>query len=99
MRAKSVPPKPEEAANPAAGGCLYLVGTPIGNLEDITLRGIRILKEVDQIACEDTRHTQKLLTHYDIHKPLGSYHENNELTQPPQFEFTLEQGSTSELLT
>jgi len=93
MRAKSVPPKPEEAANPAAGGCLYLVGTPIGNLEDITLRGIRILKEVDQIACEDTRHTQKLLTHYDIHKPLVSYHEHNELTRAPELVVALEQGA------
>jgi len=93
MRAKSVPPKPEEAANPAADGCLYLVGTPIGNLEDITLRGIRILKEVDQIACEDTRHTQKLLTHYDIHKPLVSYHEHNELTRAPELVVALEQGA------
>jgi 16S rRNA (cytidine1402-2'-O)-methyltransferase len=74
-------------------GCLYLVGTPIGNLEDITLRALRILKEVDQIACEDTRHTQKLLTHYDIHKPLVSYHEHNELTRAPELVLSLEQGA------
>ena len=82
---------PENAASPA--GCLYLVGTPIGNLEDITLRALRILKEVDQIACEDTRHTQKLLTHYDIHKPLLSYHEHNELTRAPELVLALEQGA------
>jgi 16S rRNA (cytidine1402-2'-O)-methyltransferase len=74
-------------------GCLYLVGTPIGNLEDITLRALRILKEVDQIACEDTRHTQKLLTHYNIHKPLVSYHEHNELTRAPELVLALEQGA------
>jgi 16S rRNA (cytidine1402-2'-O)-methyltransferase len=80
--------------NPSApAGCLYLVGTPIGNLEDITLRALRILKEVDQIACEDTRHTQKLLTHYDIHKPLVSYHEHNELTRAPELVLSLEQGA------
>jgi 16S rRNA (cytidine1402-2'-O)-methyltransferase len=74
-------------------GCLYLVGTPIGNLEDISLRALRILKEVDQIACEDTRHTQKLLSHYEIRKPLTSYHEHNELTRAPELLISLEQGA------
>jgi 16S rRNA (cytidine1402-2'-O)-methyltransferase len=77
----------------AALGCLYVVGTPIGNLEDITLRALRILKEVDQIACEDTRHTQKLLAHYEIRKPLVSYHEHNELTRAPELVLALEQGA------
>jgi 16S rRNA (cytidine1402-2'-O)-methyltransferase len=74
-------------------GCLYLVGTPIGNLEDITLRALRILREVDQIACEDTRHSSKLLNHYNIEKPLVSYHEHNEMTRAPELVVALEQGA------
>lgn len=59
------------------GGVLYICATPIGNLEDITLRAIRVLREVDLIAAEDTRHTRKLLSCYDIHTPLTSYHRHN----------------------
>jgi 16S rRNA (cytidine1402-2'-O)-methyltransferase len=75
------------------GGCLYLVATPIGNLEDITLRALRILREADQIAAEDTRHTQKLLTHHEISRPLVSYHEHNEMTRAPELLIALEQGA------
>ena len=60
-------------------GVLYIVATPIGNLKDITLRGLETLKLVDLIAAEDTRHTKKLLSHYDIHKPLTSYFEHNQV--------------------
>jgi 16S rRNA (cytidine1402-2'-O)-methyltransferase len=82
------------APSPAGpAGCLYLVGTPIGNLEDITLRALRILREADQIAAEDTRHTQKLLQHYEISRPLVSYHEHNEMTRAPELLIALEQGA------
>lgn len=65
-------------------GKLYICPTPIGNLEDITLRTIRILQEVDLIACEDTRHSLRLLNHYEIKKPLTSYHEHNIKEKGPE---------------
>ena len=74
-------------------GALYLVGTPIGNLEDITLRALRTLREADLIACEDTRQTQKLLNHYEIETPTQSYHEHNEMTRAPELVIRLEEGA------
>jgi len=65
-------------------GRLYLVATPIGNLEDITYRAVRILSESACIACEDTRQTRKLLEHYGIHRPVVSYHQHNEAARTPQ---------------
>ena len=73
-------------------GILYIVATPIGNLEDITLRALRVLKEVDVIAAEDTRHTQILLNHYAIQTPLTSYHEHNERTKAEALVKRLLQG-------
>jgi 16S rRNA (cytidine1402-2'-O)-methyltransferase len=71
---------------------LYLVATPIGNLEDITLRALRVLKSVDRIACEDTRQTQKLLNHFDISTPTVSYHEHNEQARTAELVALLQQG-------
>ena len=74
-------------------GKLYLVATPIGNLEDITYRAVRLLGEVDLIACEDTRRTQQLLNHYGIKARMVSYHEHNELTRAPELIIQMEEGS------
>jgi len=81
------------------GPSLYLVATPIGNLEDITLRAIRVLKEVDLIACEDTRQTLKLLSHYGIQTRLVSYHEHNEMTKAAELIVDLEGGARIALVT
>ncbi|MFZ0465422.1 MAG: 16S rRNA (cytidine(1402)-2'-O)-methyltransferase [Candidatus Acidiferrales bacterium] len=77
----------------SARGCLFLVATPIGNLEDISLRALRVLKEVDVIACEDTRQTLKLLSHFEIRKPLESYHEHNEMTRAAELVLRIEEGA------
>jgi 16S rRNA (cytidine1402-2'-O)-methyltransferase len=78
---------------------LYLVGTPIGNLEDITLRALRVLKEVDVIACEDTRQTQKLLNHYAIATRTTSYHEHNEMTKSAELVKEMQEGMSVALVT
>src|SRR6201987_4008714 len=72
---------------------LYLVATPIGNLEDITLRAIRVLRSADRIACEDTRQTQKLLNHFGINTPTISCHEHNEAERVPEFLAAMKQGA------
>lgn len=82
----------------AVAGTLYVVATPIGNLEDITLRALRILKEVDLIACEDTRQTQKLLKRYGIRRPVWSYHEHNEAARSSQIVTRLERGENVALV-
>jgi 16S rRNA (cytidine1402-2'-O)-methyltransferase len=73
---------------------LYLVATPIGNLVDITLRAIRILKQCDLIACEDTRQTQKLLNHYGVETPTISYHEHNEASRAAELVDKLSQDTS-----
>ncbi len=78
---------------------LYLVATPIGNLEDITLRALRVLKEVDVIACEDTRQTQKLLNHYAIATRTTSYHEHNEMTRSAELVKQMQEGASVALVT
>ncbi|MCS6951885.1 MAG: 16S rRNA (cytidine(1402)-2'-O)-methyltransferase [Bryobacterales bacterium] len=79
-------------------GVLYLIATPIGNLEDITLRALRLLREADVVACEDTRQTRKLLARYGIARPLVSYHEHNEATRAPQLLARLQAGQSVALV-
>ena len=79
-------------------GTLYLVATPIGNLEDITLRALRILKEVDLIACEDTRHSRKLLNHYGITTALTAYHQHNEEPKAEKLVAKLQDGKSIALI-
>jgi len=83
----------------SSGPALYLVATPIGNLEDITLRALRVLKEVDVIACEDTRQTQKLLNHYAISTRTTSYHEHNEMTKSAELVKEMQEGASVALVT
>ncbi len=77
---------------PLAPG-LYVVATPIGNLEDITLRALRVLRQADLIACEDTRHTQKLLNHFEIETPTQSYHQHNETARAQELVEKIETGA------
>jgi 16S rRNA (cytidine1402-2'-O)-methyltransferase len=88
-----------QKASVLARPALYLVATPIGNLEDITLRALRVLKEVDVIACEDTRQTQKLLNHYGIATRTVSYHEHNEITRAAELVKDLQEGTSIALVT
>jgi 16S rRNA (cytidine1402-2'-O)-methyltransferase len=80
-------------------GTLYVVATPIGNLEDITLRALRVLKEVDLIACEDTRRTRGLLSHFDIHAHVTSYFEHNKLSKGEALVRALTDGKSVALVT
>jgi 16S rRNA (cytidine1402-2'-O)-methyltransferase len=80
-------------------GTLYVVATPIGNLEDVTARALRVLTEVDVVACEDTRRTRALLTHFDIHTPTVSYYEHNKLSRGPQLLRQLAEGRSIALVT
>jgi 16S rRNA (cytidine1402-2'-O)-methyltransferase len=77
---------------------LYIVATPIGNLEDITLRALRVLREADLIACEDTRQTRKLLDHYGIAKPVTSYHDHNEAARAAELIERIERGESIALV-
>jgi len=80
-------------------GTLYIVSTPIGNLQDISARAIKVLKDADLIACEDSRHTKKLLNNFGINTPLTSYHEHNELSKSQKLVEDLKEGKDIALVT
>src|SRR5690349_17841426 len=80
-------------------GALFVVATPIGNLEDLTFRALRTLKEVDLIAAEDTRRTSKLLSHYEIRKPMVSLREHNEVRESPRLVARMAAGESVALVT
>src|SRR5919204_974455 len=82
-----------------APGTLYVIATPIGNLEDVSLRALRVLREVDLVACEDTRRTRALLARYEIHTPTTSYFEHNKLTKGAQIVRQLLEGKSVALVT
>jgi 16S rRNA (cytidine1402-2'-O)-methyltransferase len=86
-------------SNEVTGKTLYLVGTPIGNLGDMTIRGIQVLRDVDTIAAEDTRHTGKLLHHFEIKTPQISYHQHNEQQRIPELIAQLQAGKSIALVT
>src|SRR5471032_1536251 len=92
MRAEAQAETASGRGNLEPGSSLYLVATPIGNLEDITLRALRVLKSVDRIACEDTRQTQKLLNHFGISTSTTSYHQHNEQSRTAELLQLLRQG-------
>ncbi|HEV8471595.1 MAG TPA: 16S rRNA (cytidine(1402)-2'-O)-methyltransferase [Methylomirabilota bacterium] len=83
----------------ATPGTLFVVATPIGNLEDVSARALRVLREVDLIACEDTRRTRALLAHFDVHTPTTSYFEHNKLARGPQLLRRLQEGGSIALVT
>jgi len=99
MSARKPNPAPAPSAPAAVPAVLYIVATPIGNLEDITVRALRILGEVRWVACEDTRRTSLLLRHHGISTRLISYHEHNERERAPELVAALERGESGALVT
>jgi 16S rRNA (cytidine1402-2'-O)-methyltransferase len=87
------------ATNPVVPGTIYLVPTPIGHRDDITLRAIEVLRNVDRIACEDTRHSSPLLQHHGIHKPLIALHEHNEQRRIPELIAMARSGESLAIIT